>query len=413
MPIAGVVGKPGAGKGLLLMRFVEETLRQTTRPIITNFALELKPWVNGNGQPQIGLLEYLKRKHGTTFNAEGRIFLLTDEQIAKFYLYRAVPVAETQGKFELRSCKITKSYVDKKTGREVILEFDSSLYDISGPCVYMVDEGWKFWGSRCWQETGEGVLFYSANCCRKSGDDLYIATQHTKQVDTAIWRVAQEFWRCKNRSYLRMGLFQQPKDIRVGIFEDPPTNGQSQEPMNTFTFRPDVKGQAQCYDTTKGVGLAGRMQGDIGKKKRGIPWIYIYPAFVLFIVCVWFVVSKGLMSVASGAVQGFVPEHSVPVAGKTNGVRESFSEKVAKGFLPSHSLSAVTNDVPEAEPIYMVGKVVFGTKGFVSLSNGETFKFGDGRLEAIYDRGCVVDGITYHQAPIGWKPASRLAMRAW
>src|SRR5882724_5595688 len=48
---------------------------------------------------------------------------------------------------------------------------------------YCIDECWKFFNARDWQNTGPGVLFYSAQH-RKLGDTLLLLTQHSKQVES-------------------------------------------------------------------------------------------------------------------------------------------------------------------------------------------------------------------------------------
>ncbi|HVU27379.1 MAG TPA: zonular occludens toxin domain-containing protein [Verrucomicrobiae bacterium] len=273
MAISFITGKPGGGKGLLAMQQVIDELLQGTRPIITNLAVRVEPWVNGSHQPMIGLRSYLLKAFGKHFDCDKRIHILPDEEIAAFYLWRVV-----DGKL------VKSNYNAKKTrdGDEIIIDFDTANGATSGPCMYVVDEAWKFYGSRNWQRTGEGVLFYNAQH-RKFGDDVLIVTQHTKQIDPAVQRVAQDFWVVRNHSKLSIGMFRQPDVFSVAIYECAPT-GSQQEPMTRKLFRLDKKGIAQTYDTSAGVGLSGRMVADIGGRRKGLPWwgILILAVAIIF-----------------------------------------------------------------------------------------------------------------------------------
>lgn len=383
-----IVGKPRSGKGLLSMRFLIQELRTTQRPIITNFALRLHPWVNGKGKPQLGLLAYLKREFGQTFNAEKRIFLLSDDEMSKFFLYRAIPKGD--GGFELKQAKgITRTMKD---GTIIYESFDTSLLNTPGTqCVYLSDEAWKYWGSRNWQCTGEGVLFYS---CQggKLGDDWWIATQHTKQVDLALRNVAQDFWKCRNRAYLKLGFFRQPKKIVASQYEEPPT-GTNQESMDKVTFAVDVDGMAQCYDTTQGVGIAGGLAGDVGRAVKGLPWQMIYVLGIAFLALFWFGLNRGLAFFMGKAT----PSGVLAEAGQVR-TNDAFSASVAQHFLPKHGSVPEessrellrSNSPPE---LYVIGVAWLGQyKQRVFLSDGRTYKTGDRAFTAMLGHGAIIDG---------------------
>ena len=87
-----ICGLPGAGKGVYSTIRVIEELRSTDRPIITNFALEINPWNRRLGRRRTraekGLRQHLLDEYGEDYNCQKRIFIVDDDQIAKFYEWR-------------------------------------------------------------------------------------------------------------------------------------------------------------------------------------------------------------------------------------------------------------------------------------------------------------------------------------
>lgn len=395
MPIHLVCGKPGGGKGLHYARKFEEVLTRTESPIVTNFAIELLPWVNGKGKPQLGLLAYLRYKyHGNTFFSDTRIFRITDEQASKFYLYRPVRDFDKKGVvYHLEEAEAY--YKETRDGDRVVSSFDLSIFGRSSPCVYFIDEAWAFWASRHWQKTGDGVQAYNSQH-RKAGDEVYIATQHTKQIDPAIPRLCQDFQVCRNGSLLRMGIFRQPSTFKVSIFEDAPTGSIMQKPMATEKFKADFKGLAQTYDTTGGVGLAGRLSGD-SPKAKGLPFWVLPILGCLVPVIAYFVLAHGfkwgVKQVTSVVLPGGSSTNSARGTNRVSGVASYF---LPSGFNPGagtntgSASAAATN-----EPVRMVGYGGFDDHVFAMLSDGRIFRSGDNHLQLLTRDFCVVDGVRF------------------
>jgi hypothetical protein len=275
--ISFITGKPGGGKGLLSMQQIIDELVQGTRHIICNTPVRLLPWIFGDGRAMIGLKAYLLQKYGKDFDCEKRVHILDDDDISSFYLWRVVDGVLVKANADIQT---------KGDGEQRIMGFDTSLASKSGGVLYVIDEAWKFYGSRNWQKTGEGMLFYSAQH-RHFGDDVLIVTQHTKQIDPAIQRVAQDFWVVTNHSKLTMGWFRQPDVFSVAIYDQAPT-GAALQPMTRKLFRLDRKGIAQTYDTSAGVGLTGRFQADVGSRKKGLPFWSLILIFIAFMVLTFF-----------------------------------------------------------------------------------------------------------------------------
>lgn len=264
--ISLLTGKPGGGKGLMAMRLVINELRRGKRHVITNLPIRLLPWVNGSGEPQRGLAAYMLQKYGSEFDCAGRVHILSDADTDKFYLFRFV-----DGRMQRADARIRTVNKDGIT-EERVMDYETDLAVRGGGVLYVIDEAWKFFGSRNWQKTGEAMIFYSAQH-RHFGDDCFIVTQHTKQIDPAIHRVAQDYWHVTNHGNMVLGIFRQPPVFDLAIYDEIPT-GSRVTASHRMPFLMDRKGIAQCYDTSAGVGIAGQTVADLGGRKRGLPsWV--------------------------------------------------------------------------------------------------------------------------------------------
>jgi len=395
-----IVGLPGAGKGIMGMcRVVSELRENPDRPIITNLAIKLQPWVTKAGVPQMGLLAYLRREYNTTFGAEKRVLVINDDQAGEFYLWRGVRNGDV---FELRCAEARRKLTQ---GKECVAEFDTTLLT-GGPAYYLIDEAWKFFGSRSWQQTGDGVLFYASQH-RKAGDDLIVCTQSTKQIDAALVRLTQQFLQCINRGKRRIGMWKQPEGIRYHLFAEPPTGGQ-QVPMLSNTQSVDIKGICQTYDTTAGVGLSGGMVGDIGRKVKGLPFWTIILAVLVLAAVVYFGLRYGVMGAAKHVIGVNLPEGQTTTnkhksVGGTGGVALPFG--MGTYDLPSGAVPAVAPErrklpdwvdvyEPKGGDVYVVGWVhrggPVGVDGEIILSNGQAISVRD--CQMIGPRYCVIRG---------------------
>lgn len=267
MSVHFLTGRPGNGKGLYAVKTAIDVLRNTEHPIITNVPFRIQPWIRiykkkGKTvwQPEIGLKNYLLKTYGEDFNVERRLFLLDDDQTRNFFLYR------------VKDGVLTKATPVSEHGD--VVSFDTSLHLSGGPVVYYIDEAWKFYGARDWKDTGKAVLYYAAQH-RHFGDDFWVITQHSKQVDTALRQVAQDFMVVCNHGKRRIGMFKQPSVFVVSTYAEAPSGAKTDQPMSREVFKLDKKGIGGCYDTCAGVGIVGSGGADIGQKTKGLPWYLI------------------------------------------------------------------------------------------------------------------------------------------
>jgi len=280
MAIHFITGKPGGGKGFEALRRIIEELRFGERVIITNFAIRIPPWVRSVGgynkrklKPEMGLKSYLWQEYGEDYDCEKRIHHLTDKQTREFYLYRT---NESGSVYELEHTRDDKGNV---------VTFSTTTFG-GRSVLYCIDEAWKDFGSRDWQNTGKGVLFYNAQH-RKFGDTVLLCTQNTKQVETALRQVAQDFSVVTNMGKRKMGMFRQASMFICTTYAEPPT-GISSEPLSRELHRLDKAGLGGCFDTAAGIGVGGGGSADIFERVKGYPWWVVPCIFLVVIFILWF-----------------------------------------------------------------------------------------------------------------------------
>jgi len=385
MSITFICGKPGGGKGLYGMQLLIDEIVKGRRPVVTNLAIRLGPWVNAAGSPQAGFMAYLQRKYGQTFDVERRLFLITDEQCGEFFRYRP-----DLAKGVLVECPVTE-----KDKNGACVAYDTSAAVQLGGVVYLIDEGWKFWGAREWATNGKGALFYCAQH-RKFGDDFLICTQNTKQIDTQMRMLAQDYHQIRNHGKERLGIFRQPGVFSVSIFAEPPTG--ASVPQARTVFRLDAAGIGGSYDTSAGVGLTGKAVADLGERKKGIHWAFIAAALVvLAVVCVKLpflvgnVIAKGVTrGSAAGAYVGSnvvgnaeVVSNSPPAAPAVNRPRQ---------LVPEEVLPVKSEAVPEVEGEKLTGLMRLPGGRFSVVTSKRAYAPGDSAVELITPEFVVIRG---------------------
>lgn len=387
MAIHFVCGRPGNGKGLVSVQTVIDELVHGDRPIVTNLPLRVAPWVREwrsrgkrQARAELGLRAYLMREYGKDFDVGKRVFLLADDAVGEFYLRRVV-----DGRL------VVLDAVRDSQGR--VVSYDTSAALASGPHLYITDEAWRNFSAREWQQTGKGVQFYGAQH-RHFGDDWYIVTQHTKQVDTAFRMIAQDYMVCTNHSKRRLGIFRQPDMFSVATYTVPPES-RGEVPMHRRVFRLDKAGLGGCYDTTAGHGICGPGGADIDERRKGlhIGWALagVLGVGALVLLGSWgagrFVERK-----LSGEPKGVPQSGSGAVPAVWGGGVVSLHGPARPSPLPTSSAgdSPVAVKVERAEPVYWTGSAVLpGGVCVVCLSDGrvlssvrgEILRAGDGWVE--------------------------------
>jgi len=348
MSVHIVTGRPGGGKGVVTVDEVVHELVHGERVIVSSLALELEPWVRrikravgaASYRPELGLRNYLLREYGDDFRVRERVFLLQESEIGEFYLNRG-----------------TRRLDAKRDDQGRVISFDEPS---DKGVLYVLDEAWRDFGARDWQKTGKGIIFYCAQH-RKFGDTVYFVTQNTKQIETAIRQVAQDFWKVTNHGKLKSGFFKQPSIFSIAIYSEAPT-GATITPMERKIKRLDKAGLGSCFDTAKGLGVHSQVGADLSEKRSGIPWWGLFA--VLIAIAVALVVGvrygpRGIMNLVLGR-------------GATSEVRvQAVSPAVPTGPISPAGPTGSTN--APAEVVVCTGFMRWGTNVWATLSDGRIF----------------------------------------
>lgn len=392
-----ITGLPGAGKGVYSVLVIEQELKATDRHIITNFAVRMHPWVRRLGRRRSrgekGLLAHLYDTYGETFDAEKRVHVIDDEDMYSFYLTRV----NSEGKL----IKVSGDYERRgENGKEVLIGIDKEEFAATLPCVYLIDEGWKFFFSQNWQKTELGFTFYNAQH-RKAGDDLWMTAQHPSQINKQMRLLVQEYHTLVNHGYRKIGVFKQPNVISVCITNESPETRSKSIGALPKVIRFDKQGVGGSFDTAQGAGVQGA-GADIERKKSGLPWW----GLILLIAGLGY----GIIMLAKGG--GWVAGHLLTgTLASSKAITNATHVSVVRepiGGLPVNRSSVVSSVVPQkvqivdvipltfdgvcSVPFYVDGKQV-GVQVKVLLSDGDIVTLGDGRCSFWRGDIAIVDGV--------------------
>lgn len=385
-------GLPRSGKGVYTVLQFEEELQRTERHIITNFAIELKPWLrklaHRRSRGEKGFLAYLYDKYGETFDAEKRIHMLNMEQLKEFFLWRV----GLDGKLFEVECERDRS------GKVVSLKED--VFANTLPCVYFLDEAWATMYSHDVMQAPRGLTFYAAQH-GKAGDDAWITCQHTAQLNKQVKILFECYHSCVNHKFRKILWFNQPNRISVVVSNEPPDQRSKLANLPKI-IKFDTVGVGGSFDTARGAGVQGN-GADIEKKQRGLPWWGI-----IVLIAVLGASILGCSQLA-GRVTGHLltPQRKdknqvVGGGGGTNSAefKSLFAatvklaaevERLRRVEFAVTNRAAVTNQEPE---VYMTGLSILDGRGRVFLSDGRVVMKETG-LEQVGKDFCIVKGKKY------------------
>lgn len=365
-------------------------LRETRKRVITNLPLVL---------PRTR--EYLIEKYGEDFDVMQRVRILKPEETATFWRFFGQAGCELpdfpRHEIKLASGKIVSHlnyqprFAAMVAARTAGVEggpvfdvgegTDNKIAEIlwrhlnanwDGGILYAIDEAHEFFNARQWAETGVDALHYLSQH-RKLGDEVLFITQHVRNVDTQLRRVAQDFSYIKNCRKMKLpilgGFFKAPSIFIRTTYQEEKTGSNTGGEPEVRTFTLDAKGVASCYETAAGVGIAGAA-ADKEDKPRGLPWWSLPVFFVLcFTGCIG--VYKGAKAKAVDMVKDKHPVLTNNAAG---------SGLVASNYVSSWRAPVPTvparHETNMPERIRITGH--YPTKGgfVVMLSDGRTLREG-------------------------------------
>lgn len=254
-----IVGLPRHGKSLYGVMQAKAELLDGKRYLVTNLPFDLKK-----------LGEYLETKFNVTVEPQlfDRVRLLTPEETAEFWLYdcegeidQAVPLVKVKSR-AWRSKRLKE--------REDILvpDFSHRQRNEYPGVLFLIDEAHLFFDAHHWQEIGTDLSYFVSQHGHMR-TDIMLITQHPAKLakrlklDLEEWTVVENLGRKKGwLGVTQPGWFQ--RATYAGKPDDPDP-GQPEK----GTFRME-KALADCYSTSAGVGLSGRV--DTQEQKRGKHW---------------------------------------------------------------------------------------------------------------------------------------------
>jgi len=258
-----ICGKPGGGKSYLGVAQICEELKdvKSTRFIVTNIALklpELAEWCHKNCSHEVNLQE--------------RVRVLDEAQTGEFWTY------EPNKRWKERKLFHTGEGKNRR-------EYNVPDFDGRGETgtLYVIDEVHIHFGAREWQQTGTDCTWFLTQH-RKLGCDVVFITQHPEQTDKALRRLAQEYMTVRNLSREPVLGFRAGNLFRyIRSLNSPHTPNAA--PFETGFVRLKPEEYGRLYDTTAGVGIAGRVAPRSERRGRSLWWLMV--PVILIIAFMW------------------------------------------------------------------------------------------------------------------------------
>jgi hypothetical protein len=398
-----VGGKPRAGKTKRCVVWVIEQLRTQprTRPIVTNMALELHPWVDGKGVARRGLLRVLQDKYGETFNAEQRIYLLKHEEVARFYSIR--PIVSQDEDVE-RQIEIVP--------KQEMWKFDANKYPGAD---FAIDESEIYFPSDSIdpqsrsKEDKEALQW--AKQAGRGGDHALFISQNLAWISPRIRGTCQECWWMTNHVHISWGMFRRPDRITQETYADAlgPQATRSLEWLTKTTFNYSREEIDSSYNTATGVGVTGNSAADIGQRAKGLHWSFIPAGIVALgiVACIGLIGFKKVVQAAFNGQQNGAKQAAGILPGQTNGtglenaeftklqkaveqlMAQQGTRPIASGV--SNLRAQVVKSAPVVAPEIVIG-ITRGQTTIVTLDDGTQFE-----AKHIEETGreLAIDGVIY------------------
>ena len=375
MSVFYICGKPGGGKTYIGVKQICEELADpnSNRFIVTNIALKMPD-----------LAEWCHRHCKHEVNLSERIRVLDDVETGEFWLYE--PGRQFEQRREIKMKRRTMDVPDFEDRAE-------------RGCLYVIDEVHVYFGARDWQATGNDATFFLSQH-RKLNCDVVMITQHPEQTDKALRRLAQEYMSVRN--LLREPILGFNLGTLFGAFRYVRTLNSPQSP-NPAPFESgfvslDVTEIGKLYDTTAGVGIAGRVAPPtVQKRGRHVAWLLVPIAIVIALGVYGFkhidAINKwlshtmahaffhGAETVASSPLGPVAVAHDAPI------VPGNVTLSPSRMFGGGSALPAPPPIDVGSNLVYCSGYVVLPKNTMVFLSDGRTAESRYGEVQIVmHDR---------------------------
>lgn len=366
-----IIGKKGGGKSFLATKLATRVLGETNRVVFTNLPLKLPElreymqlhWPNFTDdihervwiEPEVKVLKrfWLHRGFGwcvrDVTKDEFKLGARLDYREAYRWVETTGPVGHRKPIVDLFQREIEGFCEGGEMERKPIADLR--------PVQFIIDEIQNIFPARSFSQTSEGALFWMSQQ-RKLTDDFIWISQNSDLVDKEFRDLTDDWLYITNWGRKRKSIFRLPKAMTWAKYDQRPGPGVA--PMVQGSFRLDISGIGQCYDTSAGVGIEGGLAADKKEGVGGIHWSWIFVFFALFVVGA-FQVPK---LISKGAVKLFTSH--VPKAGP----------------LPTNAPVSVASISPPPSNHPLLAAVVPG-------ANGNVKDFRSHRLSGV----CVFGGV--------------------
>lgn len=292
-----IIGKKGSGKSMLATKLAAKLLAETNRVIITNLPLNL---------PELRAY-ILERWPNFKDDMRERVTIITEAKILKrFWLTLGndwwipdVPKEQwnTGQRLDYREAyrwlPTTKSTKHRKPipdlypneieqlCNEEPPQMERKLVSDLRPAQFIIDELQNLFPARGFMQTSHGALFWLSQQRHLAADFIGI-TQNADLIDKEFRDLADDWLYITNWGRKQKSWFRLPKVMTWAKYDQRPGPGIS--PMISGTFRMDIQGIGQCYDTSAGVGIEGGLSADTGEKTAGIHWSWFFVAVAIVLI---------------------------------------------------------------------------------------------------------------------------------
>jgi len=348
--LKAITAPPGAGKSAYAQEQLVRELMLTDRPVITNVSVMLNPWMLGD-EPQIGLIEYLRRIGYRGEPLEKRLRLLDGDEVKTFWRYRLN--------------KVMPPAVVSDAGD---VEFP---WPNDGGVLYIIDELHDHFNAHEWAKVSKEAIFYLSKH-RHIGDDIFGISQAMSNVAKQFRVLIQETILVRNLGMEKLGIFKLPARTLIRGYMYCPVTFKSETPMWSSITKFGRRGVRETYNTAGAV-RGAMSSGDVGRvKTRGAPLWMLFAGAIAAFVGIWW---------ASGAVPRYVLndkrskiQTNVPPRLSELSVVEA-SKPVSGSLLVENSESVGSVLTNEAVPLTMTGYVYVPPHGWmVTMSDGQLLR---------------------------------------
>jgi len=346
MSVRFIVGLPGHGKSLFMVRRIAQTLLETNRVVVTTLT-EID---------RAALYQYLQKKNGDVdLGVHRRLFFIDKKDTSEFYRYR--------GAYTLGPSPQFPKNADARMVDVALTQFFAEA-STSGGVDYFITEAHRHFKADRWDTMSETVMYYCTQH-RHFDDNVWVETQLPKQVVVQLRDLCDECVEMRNFYRERFGWFKKPGCFRAIWYYSVPKQGSKAEPFLRETFLLDKDGIAACY-ATRGA-IVGTGQPETQPPKRGLPFWTMFAFAAVGVVSIPVILTMLFKGVNAGMASAFG-------AGK-KAMEEKVGVKKEEPKPKTVTVNGQEKEIPTSGSIDVTAVTI---DGMVNANGKTIFYFSDG-----------------------------------